>query len=67
MGRSVDVPAGSWFFDPDCICVGYLPAQGEWLVSPNGNDVVWLQVSDPPAPFQLRIKEAYVWQGQKVD
>ncbi len=60
-------PAGSWVFDPDCVCVGYLPFRAEWFDSPSGDSMLWYRISGAPGPLQLRAKEAYVWQGQKLN
>ena len=66
-GQTVTVVPGSWLFDPVCICVGYLPIYGNWLDSPSGSSMIWLQVSPPPGPFQLTVKEIYTWQGQVLN
>ena len=61
------VAPGSWVFDPECVCVGYLPLYSQWLDAPSGSNMVWLMVSPPPAPFQLNFREDYRWQGQTLD
>lgn len=61
------VPAGSWVFDPVCICVGYLPLHAEWFDSPSGDVMAWFRVDGEPGPLQLTAKEAYVWQGQVMN
>jgi hypothetical protein len=60
-------PAGSWVFDPACVCVGYLPMYAEWFDSPSGEAMAWYQLSGAPGPLQLTAKEAYVWQRQRLD
>lgn len=65
--EAVPVPAGSWVFDPVCICVGYLPIYAQWFDSPSGEAMAWYQVSGEPGPLQLTAKEAYVWQGQVMN
>ncbi len=67
IAQVASVAPGSWLFDPVCVCVGYVPSDDEWLASPSGSGIVWLQVSSPPAPFQLNVKEPYVWQGHVFD
>ena len=65
--QAAAAPAGSWVFDPDCLCVGYLPIWGEWFDSPSGDGMAWYRISGAPGPLQLRAKEAYVWQGQELN
>lgn len=60
-------PPGSWFFDKDCACVGYVPLDPRWLDSPSGNTVAWYRLSGAPGPLQLVADEAYIWQGQVLD
>lgn len=60
-------PAGSWVFDPVCVCIGYLPLHSEWFDSPSGDVLVWFRVGGEPGTLQLTAKEAYVWQGQVMN
>lgn len=62
----VQVP-GSWVYDPECACVGYLPQGQGWLQSPLDDAMLWLQVSPPPDTQLLRFRERYRWQGQAVE
>lgn len=61
--QAVAAPAGSWVFDPDCACVGYVPMDPQWFDSPSGEAMAWYQLQGAPGPLQLLAKEAYVWQG----
>jgi hypothetical protein len=61
------VSGGSWVFDQDCVCVGYLPIYPEWLDSPSGDTMAWYRVEGAPGPRQLTAKEAYRWQGQVLN
>jgi hypothetical protein len=63
----LDVPAGQWFFEIDCECVGYRPFHAEWLDSPNSDTVAWYRVSQPPGPLQLKPLEPYLWQGKPLE
>jgi len=63
----VAAPAGGWVFDPDCVCVGYLPMDTEWLDSPSGDLMAWYRVSVGPGPLQLTAKENYRWQDQALN
>ncbi len=65
--EAVAAPAGSWVFDPSCMCVGYVPLYGEWLDSPRGGTMAWYQVSGAPGPLQLTAKETYRWQDGRLD
>ncbi len=58
---------GSWVYEPECACVGYLPQGAGWLQSPLDDAMLWLQVSAPPDTQLLRFRERYRWQGQPVD
>lgn len=60
-------PPGSWLFDKDCVCVGYVPLYPKWFDSPSGNTVAWYRVSGAPGPLQLLAEEAYVWQDQALN
>ena len=60
-------PAGSWVFDTDCVCVGYLPMYPQWFDSPSGDVMAWYQVHGAPGPLLLLAKEAYVWQDQVMN
>ena len=59
-------PAGSWVFDPVCVCVGYLPIYAQWFDSPSGATMAWYQLGGDSGPLHLTAKEAYVWQGQAM-
>lgn len=61
------LPRGKWIFDPDCVCIGYLPLRPEWLSSGSGGRMVWFAVSQPPGPFMLTKRENYLWQGDVLD
>ena len=67
MAGSAVVPPGSWVFDAECGCVGYMPADATEFDSPSGDAMVWYQVEIASGPFQLTAKEAYVWQGQPMN
>ena len=56
-------PGGSWVFDRDCVCVGYLPLDDHWFDSPSGDVMAWYAVNNAPGPLRLTAKESYVWQG----
>lgn len=60
-------PAGSWVFDPECPCVGYLPLYPEWFDSPSGDVLAWYALSAAPGPLQLTAKEAYRWQDELMN
>ena len=61
------LPTGGWVFEPDCICVGYVPLDSAALDSTSGDAVAWYGVDANSLPFQLVPKEVYVWQGQVLD
>jgi hypothetical protein len=61
------MPAGGWVFDPDCVCVGYLPIWGEWFDSPSGELMAWYRVRAESGPLQLVAREKYLWQGEVLN
>lgn len=65
--KAVSAPAGSWVFDRDCACVGYMPLHGEWFNSPSGDVMAWYGVRGSSGPLEVVAKEAYVWQNQVMD
>lgn len=58
---------GSWIYDPVCGCVGYLPIDPQWAFGSNEGKLIWLRVSAPSEPPQLRALQAYQWRGQTLD
>ena len=65
--QAEESPSGGWVFDPDCVCVGYLPIWGEWFDSPSGDEKVWFRVLGSAGPLQLTAKETYHWQGEVLN
>ncbi len=61
------VVPGSWVFDPDCRCVGYLLSQPQWLDNPTYTQALWFQLSSAPGPLQITAIDAYIWQGQALN
>lgn len=57
---------GSWLFDLDCHCIGYVPLTPEWLKSPSGEHMIWIEVVNGH-PAQLKLRENYVWQDKLLD
>ncbi|MBI3532905.1 MAG: hypothetical protein HY068_10650 [Burkholderiales bacterium] len=62
----INLPPGSWLFDPACACIAYCPLYPEWLSSPSGSSVLWFDVVGAPGPLQLTPREAYVWKGEAL-
>ena len=65
--EEASAPAGSWVFEPACVCVGYVPIDEQWFESPSGSGMAWYQLSGASGPVQLTAKEAYVWQNQAMN
>lgn len=61
------VAPGSWVFDPDCSCVGYLPLYPQDLESPTNTPALWFKVGGAPGPLQMTATNTYVWQGQLLN
>lgn len=61
------VAPGSWVFDPDCGCIGYLLLYPQWLESPPDTRAVWFRISTPPGALLIAPMNAYIWQGQPLN
>jgi uncharacterized membrane protein len=61
------VVAGSWVFDKECACIGYVPMSPESLEPKAEPAVLWYRVSGAPGPLQITATESYLWQGQPVN
>ena len=68
-GEHLAVRPGSWVFERDCVCVGYLPNDAEGFESASGDAMAWFAVSPSASGglLLLSAKEAYAWQGQRID
>lgn len=66
--QALAAPAGSWLFDPQCECVGYMPLNADWFESFSGSAMAWYIVRGAPGgPLQLVPKESYWWLGERFD
>jgi len=65
--QMLTIRPGSWFFDPDCGCVGYTPSEPRWLDSPVSAVALRFKVRIGEGPLQLEALERYVWQGSPVN
>ncbi len=65
--QSLTVRPGSWWFDPDCVCVVYAPLEPHWLVGASGAARLRFRVVQRAGPWELDALEPYVWQGQRVE
>ena len=61
------VVAGSWVFDKECVCIGYVPMSPESLEPKAEPAVLWYRVSGAPGPLQITATESYTWLGQAVN
>lgn len=57
---------GSWYFEPGCGCVVYLPLEPRWLDVPSGATALRFRVRGGAGPMQLVALEPYLWQGRRV-
>jgi hypothetical protein len=55
---------GSWVFDPECGCIGYLPLNPQWIEYPPDTLAIWFRVTAGDGPLQIEALQKYVWQGQ---
>lgn len=60
-------PAGTWVFDPQCVCIGYRLLYPEWLEQPINGEAVWFRIAAPSGPLQVTALDRYVWQGDVVN
>jgi hypothetical protein len=63
----ITAPPGSWAFDTECGCIGYLPLFPQWLQSPPDAQAVWFRISNGPGALSITALNNYVWQGQTLD
>lgn len=66
MSHIVEVPEGSWIFDPVCPCIGYRVQHGQGLEPAREPLALWFRVSEPSGMLELQAAEPYRWQGQPV-
>jgi hypothetical protein len=69
VGRSdlAGVVGGSWVFDKECVCIGYVPMNAESLEPKVQPAVLWYRISGAPGPLQITATESYRWLGQAVN
>lgn len=60
------VPAGSWFFDPNCACAGYRLLYPKWLSEPENTEVLRFHVGKNIGPRMVTAMERYVWHGEEL-
>ena len=60
------VPTGGWVYDPQCVCVGYVPLDTDWSDGARQTGALWFKVGSGPGPLQLTAQSAYVWRGLPV-
>ena len=58
---------GNWVFDPECVCVGYLPLHLRWIESQNGELLAWFRVTREPGSMLIAAQQRYVWQGKVLE
>ncbi len=61
------VAPGSWVFDSECSCIGYLPRYSLWLESPPDAQALWFNVVGAKGVLQIMPRQTYVWQAQTVN
>lgn len=59
--------AGTWVFDPVCVCVGYTPLNADWFDSASGGRMAWFEVRREAGIAQLSAKEPYFWRGEMLE
>ena len=57
---------GSWIYDPQCACIGYVPLNPDWLEAPSDAAVLWFKVKAGSGAPELVSMDRYVWQGLEV-
>ena len=65
--ESLEAPLGSWVYDPQCACVGYLPRYPQWLDSPSDAFALWFKMKTGTGAPELVAMDRYIWQGLQVD
>lgn len=67
MSRIVDVPAGTWIFDRDCVCIGYRPINPQGLEPEANPQALWYKIDAPSGVLEIRALADYRWQGLRVN
>ena len=65
--RALTARPGSWWYDPDCVCVVYAPLEPQWLAGATGAAWLRFRIDRRSGPLQLDAMEPYSWQGQRLE
>ena len=66
VSESLAMPTGGWVYDPQCVCVGYIPLDAGWSDGASQAGALWFKVVSGPGPRQLTAQDAYTWRGTVV-
>ena len=66
VAASLAAPTGGWVYDPQCVCVGYIPLDADWSDGASQAGALWFKVASGPGPRQLTAQGAYTWRGTVV-
>lgn len=64
--QALAAPPGGWVFDPQCVCIGYLPLDAAWGGTGSDASLLWFKVVPGPGARGLAAQAPYVWQGVEV-
>lgn len=64
--ESLDSAPGSWVYDPQCACIGYLPLNPQWLDAPPEAAALWFKVKSGTGAPELVPMDHYIWQGLEL-
>ena len=61
--QSLAAPPGRWVYDPQCVCIGYLPMDSDWHSTMPDASILWFKVTEGQGPRELIAMAPYTWQG----
>jgi hypothetical protein len=64
--QALEAPAGSWVYDPQRGCIGYIPRDPSWAETALGAKMMWFQIQQGPGSRSLAALETYQWQGWRI-
>ena len=65
--EALEVPPGSWVFDPQNLSIGYMPQDPHWYDDNTGTRILWFRTDQGPGPRALLPLAPYVWRGVLVN
>ena len=65
--KALELPPGSWMYDPQNLSIGYMPQDSQWYDANSGTRILWFRTDFGPGPRVLIPLAPYVWRGILVN